>query len=120
MYRTTFELNVPQDSDVGVSFVFATIPEVELRAQLYVNGWQMGKFVNALGPQTVFPVHSGVLNHRGDNTLAVSVWMLGDAEQEMPTWDPRSHLKINVAHRVSGEPRDGYVLDAPGWKQLRA
>lgn len=120
MHRTTFELNVPQDSDVGVSFVFATIPEVELRAQLYVNGWQMGKFVNALGPQTVFPVHSGVLNHRGDNTLAVSVWMLGDAEQEMPTWDPRSHLKIDVAHRVSGEPRDGYVLDAPGWKQLRA
>lgn len=58
-YRTTFDLDVPADVDLGLSFKFHQFEGKKFRAQLYVNGWQMGKYVNHLGPQTVFPVHSG-------------------------------------------------------------
>jgi hypothetical protein len=47
-----------------------------------VNGWQMGKRVANLGPQTSFPVHEGILDYRGTNTVALSLWSLGDASAD--------------------------------------
>jgi hypothetical protein len=70
------------------------------RCQLFVNGYQFGKYsmsplelangsmvcnpgptnsnfcylVNNLGPQTAFPIPEGILNHDGNNTIALTVW----------------------------------------------
>lgn len=48
------------------------------RVLLYVNGWQFGKYVSNLGPQTSFPVPEGVLNHRGMNTVGLSLWAMSE------------------------------------------
>ncbi|KAI0142825.1 glycoside hydrolase family 35 protein [Xylariaceae sp. FL1272] len=75
LYAASFELDIPSGYDVPLSFVFANTTEVSnFRVQLYVNGWQFGKYVNNLGPQTSFPVPEGVLNYSGTNYLALTLW----------------------------------------------
>lgn len=75
-FTTNFKLDVPAGYDVPMSFVFANSSGSNLnyRSQLYVNGWQFGKYVNNIGPQTSFPVPEGILNHHGTNYIAVSLW----------------------------------------------
>ncbi|KAI9675235.1 MAG: hypothetical protein M1822_008972 [Bathelium mastoideum] len=80
-YATSFELNVPSGWDVPMSFVFNTSAAdsasgPDYRCQLFVNGYQFGKYVNNLGPQTVFPVPEGILNHNGRNDIALTLWAL--------------------------------------------
>lgn len=48
------------------------------RAQLFVNGYQYGKYVNHIGPQTSFPVPEGILNYRGTNWIGLSLWAHGE------------------------------------------
>ena len=43
----------------------------------------MGKRVANMGPQTAFPVHEGILNYRGSNTLSVSLWSLGGEPEDL-------------------------------------
>ncbi|KAH3918288.1 beta-galactosidase [Parastagonospora nodorum] len=82
-FATEFELNVPAGYDVPMSFTFtngtsatngSSVPAY--RAQLYVNGFNYGKYVSNVGPQTNFPVPQGILNYQGTNYLAVSLWGL--------------------------------------------
>ncbi|KAI1091381.1 glycoside hydrolase family 35 protein [Rostrohypoxylon terebratum] len=97
-FTTTFDLNIPIGYDVPLSFVFAnasTTSSSNYRCQLFVNGWQFGKYVANLGPQTTFPVPEGILNHNGTNTVALTLWSLDEGgakldgfslEPEMPLW----------------------------------
>lgn len=51
-FVTTFNLNIPQNTDVPISFVFdggSTATTSPYRAYLFVNGWMMGKRVGNLG-----------------------------------------------------------------------
>ena len=85
-FVTTFNLDLPEDTDVPLSFVFdndSTATTQPYRAILFVNGWMMGKRVANLGcvkpiahgktyrsdgicsPQTKFPVHEGILEYHG-------------------------------------------------------
>ncbi|KAI1156026.1 glycoside hydrolase family 35 protein [Nemania diffusa] len=75
-YAASFDLNIPSGYDVPLSFVFAnsTGAPANYRVQLYVNGWQFGKYINNLGPQTSFPVPEGVLNYSGENYLGLTLW----------------------------------------------
>ena len=85
-FATEFDLNLPTGWDIPVSFTFtngtssnstgsgSSVPAY--RVQLYVNGWQYGKYVSNVGPQTNYPVSEGILNYRGTNYLAVSLWGL--------------------------------------------
>jgi hypothetical protein len=85
-FATEFDLNLPTGWDIPVSFTFtngtssnstgsgSSMPAY--RVQLYVNGWQYGKYVSNVGPQTNYPVPEGILNYRGTNYLAVSLWGL--------------------------------------------
>ncbi len=75
-FSTQFDLNIPQGWDVPLSFDFgnSTHPPSEYRVQLFVNGFQYGKYVNHIGPQTSFPVPPGVLNYQGTNWLALTLW----------------------------------------------
>ncbi|CAE6463948.1 unnamed protein product [Rhizoctonia solani] len=74
-FRTTFGLNIPQAYDVPISLEFDDTP-APYRALLFVNGWLMGRYIANLGPQYKFPVPEGILNHRGENTVAVAIWSM--------------------------------------------
>ncbi|KAI1417373.1 glycoside hydrolase family 35 protein [Hypoxylon sp. FL1857] len=130
-FTTTFALDVPAGYDVPMSFVFAnstsapasasastsnpTYPAAQnYRVQLFVNGWQFGKFVANLGPQTSFPVPEGILNHNGANTVALTLWALdgGGAkldgfslEPEMPLWS--GYRKPWLAPQPAWREREG-------------
>ncbi|KDR69947.1 hypothetical protein GALMADRAFT_1351204 [Galerina marginata CBS 339.88] len=80
MYRTTFNLNVPQGVDYPIAIVTTnSTTNPHFRAQFYVNGYQFGRYINHIGPQKSFPVPQGILNYQGTNTLAVSLWAAGAA-----------------------------------------
>jgi len=76
-YAADLELNLPSGYDVPLSLVFSnsTAPTA-YRAQIYVNGFQYGKYVSNIGPQLSFPVPQGIWNYNGNNRLAVSLWAL--------------------------------------------
>jgi hypothetical protein len=85
-FAADFDLNIPGGYDIPLSFTFSngtstnstgsgsSVPAY--RVLLYVNGWQYGKLVSNVGPQTKFPVPEGILNYRGTNYVGVSVWGL--------------------------------------------
>ncbi|MFE9751690.1 beta-galactosidase [Saccharothrix saharensis] len=73
-YRTTADLDLPAGQDTPVSLVIEDDPSRHYRAQLFVNGWNVGQYVNHVGPQTAFPVPTGILNPNGRNTIAIASW----------------------------------------------
>ncbi|KAF1843596.1 glycoside hydrolase family 35 protein [Cucurbitaria berberidis CBS 394.84] len=79
-YTTSFALNISQKWDIPLSFIFRGDTfdgkGKGWRAQLWVNGYHFGKFPNGIGPQRRFPVPEGILNYRGENHIAVSIWAL--------------------------------------------
>jgi len=82
-YTTSFNLSMPAGYDIPLAFVFtntsassSTSKPLAFRAQLFVNGYQFGKFVNHIGPQTNFPVPEGILDYNGTNYVAISLWAM--------------------------------------------
>ncbi|MFJ3988473.1 beta-galactosidase [Streptomyces sp. NPDC090032] len=72
-YRTTFRLAVDHDVDASIGLTFTDDPAHAYRVQFYVNGWNMGQYINDVGPQRTFAVPNGILRTRGANTLALAV-----------------------------------------------
>ena len=76
-YRTRFDLAVPRghDTTLGLSFGDPSVPRSPgaYRVLIFVNGWNMGQFVANVGPQRVFPIPEGVLDHHGSNVIALAV-----------------------------------------------
>ncbi|KAJ8691652.1 hypothetical protein PTI98_011202 [Pleurotus ostreatus] len=113
-FVTTFNLNIPQGFDAFLSFTFNEPLGQPYRALLFVNGWHMGKRVGNLGPQAKFPVHEGILDYRGRNTIAVALWTMesdvpispdlqltldgvveggvGDVKVNNPVWSPEGRV----------------------------
>ncbi|KAH7092839.1 glycoside hydrolase family 35 protein [Auriculariales sp. MPI-PUGE-AT-0066] len=112
-FRTTFTLNIPDGYDVPMAFKFSEISG-HYRAQLYVNGWQFGKRIANLGPQTLFPVPSGILKSRGENVVAVSLWSLGSDPDDLHI--PSIEL-VELGVYLGGPGR--VQVDSPGWAALR-
>ncbi|KAL4962576.1 glycoside hydrolase family 35 protein [Aspergillus stella-maris] len=88
-WTTTFNLDLPVDYDIPISVVFTnttsrphgtdrTRQPAQFRCVLFVNGWQFGKYVNNIGPQSRFPIPEGILNHNGMNYLALTIWSLDE------------------------------------------
>lgn len=82
-YSTTFDLDIPAGYDIPIAISFSNATSngtgssaVAYRSQIYVNGYQFGKYVHNVGPQDVFPVPQGIWNYNGSNYLAVSLWAL--------------------------------------------
>lgn len=73
-YRTTFDLNLPHGTDVPIGLKIADTSGAAYRAEIFVNGWQMGLYANDLGPQHVFSLPAGILHQNGENTVAIAVW----------------------------------------------
>lgn len=87
-YSTTFDLDVPTGYTVPLALDFGegNISNIcPVRVSMWVNGYQMGKYVSNIGPQTLFPAPEGVWNYQGSNTVAVQVWALTTCGGD--TWD---------------------------------
>ena len=72
-YRTRFRLEIPDDVDASLGLTITDDPAKAYRALIFVNGWNLGQYVNGVGPQTTFVLPAGILDPDGANTLAIAV-----------------------------------------------
>jgi beta-galactosidase GanA len=73
-YRSTVRLDLPAGQDTPLALTITDSATRHYSALLFVNGWQIGRYVNDLGPQHLFPIPPGIVNPNGSNTLAIAVW----------------------------------------------
>jgi beta-galactosidase GanA len=72
-YRTRFRLRTPRGVDASLGLTITDDPSKAYRALIFVNGWNLGQYVNGVGPQATFVLPNGILDPRGENTLAIVV-----------------------------------------------
>ncbi|MET8243108.1 beta-galactosidase [Streptomyces sp. NPDC005202] len=72
-YRTTFKLAVDPGVDASIGLTLEDDPYRAYRVQIFLNGWNMGQYINDVGPQHTFVLPNGILRTRGTNTLALAV-----------------------------------------------
>jgi beta-galactosidase GanA len=70
-YRTDFRLDLPRGHDVSLGLRFDDATARGYRVLIFVNGWNMGQYLNGVGPQREFVLPAGVL--RDHNTLTFAV-----------------------------------------------
>ncbi|MFF0092492.1 beta-galactosidase [Streptomyces canus] len=131
-YRTDATLDLPHGQDTSLGLTFTDDPSRKYRATLFVNGWQVGNYVNYLGPQHTFPVPNGILNPNGRNSIAIAVWNLDGstgglgkvsltdygsyasslrvAQNDSPRYDPRKYA-------MPKRPGAEVALDVPDTAQ---
>jgi beta-galactosidase GanA len=101
-YRTTFRLAVPGDIDASIGLVLQDDPARAYRVQIYLNGWNLGQYINDVGPQHTFVLPNGILNTRGGNTLALAV--LSDGTTQAGPGEVRLTLMGSAAGGVPVTP----------------
>ncbi|KAI0473496.1 beta-galactosidase B [Xylariaceae sp. FL0804] len=115
-------LRVPRGLDVSIAFRLtapANEKNQQLRALLFVNGYQYGRFSPHIGHQTLFPVPPGVLDYgSGENTLLVTVWSQSAGGAELAVdWE------VQYAHESAVAEQGGWVAGTaelrPGWDETR-
>ncbi|KAL1877885.1 hypothetical protein Daus18300_002238 [Diaporthe australafricana] len=115
-YVTDFELDMPQGFDIPLSFVIWNVnkstgePSI-FRLQLFVNGYQFGKYINHLGPQARFPVPEGVLNYNGKNTVAITLWALEDSGAHLQGFELSADHVLQSGYRKPGQTKQ------PAWEK---
>src|SRR4051794_35148110 len=72
-YRTTFDLDVPANADASLGLNITDPATKAYRALIFVNGWNLGQYINNVGPQHTFVLPNGILRPHGRNTLAIAV-----------------------------------------------
>ncbi|MFD0542257.1 NPCBM/NEW2 domain-containing protein [Streptomyces mexicanus] len=127
-YRTDVRLDLPHGQDTSLGLTFTDDPSRKYRATIFVNGWQVGNYVNYLGPQHTFPVPDGILDPHGHNSIALAVWNLDGTtgglgkvsltdygsytsplrvgRNDSPGYDPRSYA-------MPKRPGADVILDVP-------
>ncbi|MFD5538127.1 beta-galactosidase [Streptomyces sp. NPDC127079] len=106
-YRTGFRLAVPDGVDASVGLVLEDDPARAYRVQIFLNGWNLGQYVNDVGPQHTFVLPNGILRTRGANTLALAV--LADGTSEVGPGVVRLELLGSAAGGVRVD-----AVDSPG------
>ncbi|KAH9880193.1 hypothetical protein J1614_002219 [Plenodomus biglobosus] len=117
-FTANLPLDIPSGWDIPLSFIFHGDAfdgkGKGWRAQLWVNGYHFGKFVNGVGPQRRFPVPEGILNYQGNNKIAVSIWALEDGGAKPDGFELVSGMPVKsgygevvMAPMSSWEERDG-------------
>ncbi|KAH9869034.1 hypothetical protein J1614_008111 [Plenodomus biglobosus] len=84
-FTTTFELDIDADLDVPIGVELGAEQGTVARVLLFVNGYQYGKFLPHIGPQTRFPIPPGILNTAGSNTLNIALWSQTTAGARLST-----------------------------------
>lgn len=72
-YRTGFRLAVDPAVDASIGLTLTDDPSRAYRVQIFLNGWNLGQYINDVGPQHTFVLPNGILDTRGPNTLALAV-----------------------------------------------
>jgi beta-galactosidase GanA len=114
-YRTVTPLSIPEGVDVSISFELSACGTTNaFRAQLFVNGYQMGRFNPYVGNQIEFPVPPGILDYKGDNTIGFSLWAQTEAGAcASVDWKINYVLESSLDVTFDGE----YLR--PGWTSER-
>ncbi|KAI0482705.1 glycoside hydrolase family 35 protein [Xylariaceae sp. FL0804] len=108
-YTAPLTLDLPfEEWDIPLAFVLQAGGAVA-RVQLYVNGWQFGKFIGHIGPQTRFPVPEGILNYRGENWVALLVWVQQGGGAALRSFT----LEAGVPVLTGRDPVA--LVDSPAW-----
>lgn len=115
-YLTNFTLDIDADLDAPLGVSFSAPEGTVARIMFWVNGYQYGKYVPHVGPQTVFPVPPGIVNNRGSNTLAVSVWAQAAGGASLDTVEL---VTYGLYQSDFGFDRDWSALQ-PGWEDRSA
>lgn len=100
-YRTTFDLAVESGVDASIGLVLDDDPARAYRVQIFLNGWNLGQYINDVGPQHTFALPNGILRTRGTNTLALAV--LSDGTTPSGPGDVRLTLLGSAAGGVPVE-----------------
>ncbi|CEL09587.1 hypothetical protein ASPCAL12722 [Aspergillus calidoustus] len=113
-YTASFDLDIPRGWDVPISFNIGnnTTPAPAYRVQLYVNGWQYGKYINNIGPQTSFPVPEGILNYRGNNWIAVTLWAQEEDGARLDSFELQYDTPVKTTLDVE-------VVESPKYKERK-
>lgn len=112
-FTTTFKLDIDRDLDVPLGIEVDAPAGTVARVLLFVNGYQYGKFVPHIGPQTRFPVPPGIINTRGKNTLSVALWAQTEAGAKLSTLQLIQYGKYQSGFEF--DRIDGKALQ-PSWK----
>ncbi|KAH8884956.1 hypothetical protein GQ53DRAFT_845848 [Thozetella sp. PMI_491] len=128
VFRTVVPLHAPSELDASISFrltapgtnassTFApTVPGYSnrLRALLFVNGYQYGRFNPYIGNQIDFPVPPGVLDYDGDNAITIIVW-----SQSAEGVEVKVEWKLDYVHATSFDMNFKSKALRPGWDESR-
>lgn len=117
-FRAVVPLHLPRGVDASISFVLGTPAgaSTAYRAQLFVNGYQYGRYYPHIGNQVVYPVPAGVLNYDGENTIGVAVWAQSEAGAEM-SLDWRVNYVADSSLDAVKVAAEGTLR--PGWSEER-
>ncbi|WP_200417222.1 beta-galactosidase [Streptomyces sp. Y2F8-2] len=107
-YRTRFRLAVAPGTDASIGLTLTDDPARAYRAQIFLNGWNMGQYINDVGPQHTFVLPNGVLDTRGPNTLALAVL----ADGTTPSGPGTAELTL-LGRTAGGVPVT--LVDSPGF-----
>ncbi|MEV8565142.1 beta-galactosidase [Streptomyces sp. NPDC051322] len=107
-YRTDVSLKLPHGQDTSLGLTFTDDPARKYRATIFVNGWQVGNYVNYLGPQHTFPVPNGILNPDGHNTIAIAVWNLDGSTGGLGKVSLTNYGSYSSSLRVAQNDSPGY------------
>lgn len=70
----------------------------------------MIQIVNNIGPQTVYPVPEGVLNHNGNNYVALTLWSLDGSGAALTNFSLEPQAEIMRGYGLLGSaPQLGWV-----------
>jgi hypothetical protein len=114
-YVTKFKLDVDRGLDVPIGIELSAPQGTVARVMFFINGYQYGKYVPHIGPQTRFPLQPGLVNMNGENTLAVSLW--AQTEQGAKLADIKL-IKYGVYETGFNFSHDWAYLQ-PGWTKDR-
>ena len=107
-YRTSVALNLPGGQDTSIGLTVTDDPSRRYRAELFVNGWMIGNYVNYLGPQHSFPIPNGILRTDGRNTIAIAVWNLDGSTGGLGTVSLTGYGSYASSLRVGPVAAPGY------------
>ena len=55
---------MPPGVDASLGLTITDTPTKSYRAQIFLNGWNVGQYINNVGPQTTFVLPTGLLQPR--------------------------------------------------------
>lgn len=113
-YRTVVPLDIPTGLDLSLAFILSAPKSKKVRVQLFVNGYQYGRFNPWVGNEVRFPVPAGILNYEGENTIGLSVWAQSEEGGQVDV-----RLEQEYAVESSWNSRFDSEYLRPGWTKER-